>query len=443
MRVTQLRAGARSRLTGLRTRVPSLVRGTDPAAAQRQGLTPPLGPAWLTIVLWLVFVAVIAALVVWVLAWLLSVPTHVSVNSETPIADRKALGDVFKVALAVAAGTGAVVALALNYRRHRLEESQSHRDDQRLFTDRFQSAADQLGHERPAVRLAGVHALARLADDWDAQRQMCIDVLCAYLRLPATTGLATSPGDTDPDTAGADCPKAPATTSAEEREIRQTIVRLITAHLQPITAEAAPPVSWQGNSFDFTGVTFDAGRYDFRGAQFSGGSVDFSRAQFSGATLDFSEAQFSGATVNFSEAQFSSGIAEFFWTRFSGGTIDFSVAEFSGATVHFSQARFSGGTVHFDGAEFSGGTVRFNGAEFSGATVRFDGAEFSGGSIDFSGAQFSGATVTLRAATFSGGTVDFHRVAEWTHPPVFDAWEAPPDGLLLPSAAKEGPAAAG
>ncbi|MFD9499878.1 hypothetical protein [Streptomyces sp. NPDC060035] len=34
-----------------------------------------------------------------------------------------------------------------------------------------------LGHDQAAVRLAGVYALARLADDWAEQRQVCIDVL--------------------------------------------------------------------------------------------------------------------------------------------------------------------------------------------------------------------------------------------------------------------------
>jgi hypothetical protein len=37
-----------------------------------------------------------------------------------------------------------------------------------------------LGHEKPAVRLGGVYAMARLADNWDEQRRVCIDVLCAY-----------------------------------------------------------------------------------------------------------------------------------------------------------------------------------------------------------------------------------------------------------------------
>jgi hypothetical protein len=36
------------------------------------------------------------------------------------------------------------------------------------------------------VRLAGVYAMGELADDWQAGQQACIDVLCAYLRMPYT-----------------------------------------------------------------------------------------------------------------------------------------------------------------------------------------------------------------------------------------------------------------
>jgi hypothetical protein len=35
-----------------------------------------------------------------------------------------------------------------------------------------------------AVRLAAVYAMAGLADDWEENRQTCVDVLCAYLRMP-------------------------------------------------------------------------------------------------------------------------------------------------------------------------------------------------------------------------------------------------------------------
>ena len=65
---------------------------------------------------------------------------------------------------------------------------------------RYQDVATQLGHDKPAVRLAGVYAMARLADDLEDQQQTCIDVLCAYLRMPAPTveshgTLVADPGD--------------------------------------------------------------------------------------------------------------------------------------------------------------------------------------------------------------------------------------------------------
>jgi ABC-type transporter Mla subunit MlaD len=54
----------------------------------------------------------------------------------------------------------------------------------RTMNERFATAAEQLGSKKPAVRLAGVYAMAGLADDWQENRQTCVDVLCAYLRMP-------------------------------------------------------------------------------------------------------------------------------------------------------------------------------------------------------------------------------------------------------------------
>jgi len=87
------------------------------------------------------------------------------------------------------------------------------------------------------VRLAGVSALARLADDWEPHRQTCIDVLCAYLRMPY------HPENPEPG----------------EREVRLTVIRLIRDHLRP-TAR----VAWSGRDLDFTAAVFDGG--DFNGA---------------------------------------------------------------------------------------------------------------------------------------------------------------------------------
>src|SRR5580693_4646396 len=55
----------------------------------------------------------------------------------------------------------------------------------RTLNERFAAAAGQLGDDRPpTVRLAGVYAMAGLADDWEENRQTCVDVLCGYLRMP-------------------------------------------------------------------------------------------------------------------------------------------------------------------------------------------------------------------------------------------------------------------
>jgi hypothetical protein len=186
----------------------------------------------------------------------------------------------------------------------------------RTLNERFATAAEQLGSDKPAVRLAGVYAMAGLADDWRENRQTCVDVLCAYLRMPY-----------EPDP-GQDASEPQRLDFQANREVRHTVIRVITAHLKRDAA-----ISWQGLNFDFTGAAFDGG--DFHGAQFSGGTVHFSGAQFSGSTARFGLAHFSGGAVYFSGA------------HFSGGAVDFRGAEFSGRAVYFMGARFSGSTVDF------------------------------------------------------------------------------------------------
>jgi len=288
-------------------------------------------------------------------------------------------------------GIGAAGLLA--YRRQRTSEDTyrlelgRHADSQVVdLRSRFAKAAEQLGHDSPAVRLAGVYAMAALADDWhaagdDAQMQVCIDVLCAYLRIPY-----------DPDS-----PKA----KEGEKQVRWTVISVIRDHLQDPTAAN----SWCGRDFDFSRTTFDGG--DFRKVQFSGGIVSFARAQFSGGIVNFARAQFSGGIVNFAEAQFSAGSVDFARATFSGGSVNFARAQFSGGGVIFSEATFSGGIVNFDGVTFSAGSVIFARATFSGGSVNFDGATFSGGDVMFARAQFSGGDVIFSEATFSGGIVNF------------------------------------
>ncbi|MET7393508.1 pentapeptide repeat-containing protein [Dactylosporangium sp. NPDC005572] len=231
-----------------------------------------------------VAVAAIAGLLLW---FGLGRP---SVANRVPLTAGDLL-DLTRIALVVTGGIGGVVALVVAYRRQRLHERAEVRENRKLFNERFVAASAQLGHEAAAVRLAGVYAMAGLADDWPDQLHACVDVLCAYLRLPY-----------EPDRE-ADGWKA------GEREVRLSIIRVIGDHLRP-SARA----SWRDHNFDFTGAVFDGG--DLDEAIFTGRRVSFAGAQFTGGVLRLERARFL-ATVSFTDA------------RFTGGTVDLRGADFA------------------------------------------------------------------------------------------------------------------
>jgi uncharacterized protein YjbI with pentapeptide repeats len=285
----------------------------------------------------------------------------------------------------------------------------------RTLNERFATAAGQLGSERPAVRLAGVYAMAGLADDWEENRQPCVDVLCAYLRMP----YERNPGKGAPE---------PELLAFEaNREVRHTVIRVITQHLK---RDAKIP--WQCLNFDFTGVVFDGG--DFASARFSSGKVIFRDTRFRDGEVHFNAAEFSGAEVDFTGAHFSGGTVHFRNAQFSGSTLDFGLTQFTKGEVDFDDSRFSAGTILFRDAKFSGTKISFQSARFSGGLILFRRAEFSGSTVDFGLARFIGGVVRLEEAEFTGGTVDFSRVDEWSSPPALPLGDAPPIGVSLPGA---------
>ncbi len=279
-------------------------------------------------------------------------------------------------AAAVATGVGAIIALVVSYRKQRATENNQ-------FGTDFAAAAEQLGSDAPAVRIAGAYALATLADKHPDRRQQCIDVLCGYLRLPydpqtsndhITTRTTTIDGET-----------ITRTYRPADREVRLTIIRIIRDHLQ----NPNNPTTWCGNHLDFTGATFDGG--DFTGAHFTPGSaVNFTKATFTSGMFLFSFAKFSGGSVTFDAA------------KFSDGSLLLHAAEFSGGFVSFIGLKFSGGSIDFDHAEFNGGSVTFAYAELSGGSVTFDEVTHKGGRVDFDGATFNGGVVTRDGRPFRG-----------------------------------------
>jgi Pentapeptide repeats (9 copies) len=136
-----------------------------------------------------------------------------------------------------------------------------------------------------------VYALAGLADDWLENRQICIDVLCAYLRLPYEPAPDEESG-----------PEHLAFRAS--REVRHTVIRVIAAHLKVGAA-----MSWQGLSFNFNDVIFDGG--DFRDSEFSGGFAVFDGAEFRGGRVHFDGAKFSGTEIYVDGAKFSASTIDF------------------------------------------------------------------------------------------------------------------------------------
>src|ERR1035437_8887450 len=274
--------------------------------------------------------------------------------------------------------------LTFAYRRQREAE-------RGRFGQRFADSAAQLGGTSAAVRMAGAYAMAALADETNEtnRRQQCIDVLCAYLRLPHHSGhrsdLLEQVVTTDTtDAVGGQTHNDQRTyrLQPQEREVRLTIVGIIRDHLQKHAANG-----WQRRHFNFSHAAFDGGR--FAGAEFSDGTVDFRGAEFSDGTVDFRGAEFSGGTVNFQGAKFlPKGTVNFWRGELSGGTVNLGSAAFSGRSVQLQGSNFlPNGTVHFQGAKFSGGTVNFLGAKFFGGTVDFLGTKFSGSKVGFLGGR--------------------------------------------------------
>src|SRR5215467_4525940 len=106
----------------------------------------------------------------------------------------------------------------LNQQRDALKKTLVEQQVQTL-NERFATAADKLGNGKSsAVQLAGVYAMAGLADDWKENRQTCISVLCGYLRMPYAPDPGPNPAEQQREFQGS-------------REVRWTLMRVITEHL--------------------------------------------------------------------------------------------------------------------------------------------------------------------------------------------------------------------
>ena len=328
---------------------------------------------------------------------------------------------------------------------------------ERLITELYTTAVEQLSSDKAPVRFGGLCALERIAQDDPSHRQTVVNVICAYLRMPfspmapaAKPELVASGGLNKPGAESA--AEADGTGGAwqQERQVRLTAQRILAEHLRDDRTEdgqsADPPRSrfWDDIRLELTGatlidfnlvncVTADAnfqraafsGDVSFTGAAFGGaarfagvtfgGDASFGRAAFRG-DASVPEAAFRGDAL-FGEATFRraarfsgvafDGVAEFGKATF-GGEAGFRKAIFTG-DAGFGEAVF-GGDAWFDKTTFRGdasfhqATV-INNAGFGeaafGGDAWFDKTTFRRGAV-FDKAAFSGGAWFGEAA-FSGG----------------------------------------
>ncbi|MFD8779202.1 pentapeptide repeat-containing protein [Streptomyces sp. NPDC059916] len=306
--------------------------------------------------------------------------------------------DAIKTALTVGAGTGGAAALLLALRRQWLSEHTHIRQEaadaaaefdatERRITELYTAAAGQLGSESPPVRLAGLYALERLAQDHAHHRQTIVNMFCAYLRMPFTP---TPPLDVpESDLAGLSVPERTAAVAAQqtaaaaweqERVVRVTAQDILTRHLWvgvdrgenhswPLNPAPKEPKFWPDIELDLTGAVL----------------------------LDF---EFVGRRVE---------IATFAGTRFIGGA-NFAHAEFI-QHGYFEGARFEGGSAHFLGAWF-GSRVIFARTDFGDEPVVFDGATFTGMTF-FHGAVLNGGVSFEAARALAEFNQNWGRVRQW------------------------------
>lgn len=297
-----------------------------------------------------------------------------------------------------------------------LGQQQFGHDSARALRERYTAATEQLGSDSFAVRLAGLYAIAALADDWRAsgepgEQQTCIDVICAYLRTP-TIPMKEDVDEEHQPILVEDIQAG----SKAEHEVRRTAVRIIaerTRHSAAMTPAVHP------SDAQFVDGPWSDRRFDLTGAELV--DADFSHCTFD--DLDLTDAQLCGQTrfigsklrwVHFTNARFyrhglKSGGASFakaylgnayfndvrmtvpclfVGTQFTD-LATFGEAMFTGS-VSFAQAHFwKPSWTHFDEVDFGTDTISFAGARFDGlvdlSTVDLEFTE----RIDFKGATGS------------------------------------------------------
>src|SRR6266702_2857820 len=221
---------------------------------------------------------------------------------------------------------------------------------ERRITDLYSKAAEQIGSDQASVRLAGLYALERLAQDNPGHRQTIVNVICAYLRMPynppadwvaSLTGTASK--------SRRNVPKA-GSAAYNELQVRLTAESILFSHMRDgrkrdeRSSLLADSSFWEGTDLDLGGaslvnaICWVGCRLDFanfNGARFVDG-VNFAHAEF--GQVFFIDSRFEEGNAHFYNAWFGDR-AVFFGTNFGTHEATFKEAHFHGIAF-FDDAKF-------------------------------------------------------------------------------------------------------
>ena len=315
--------------------------------------------------------------------------------------------DRIKVTLTALGGIGAVGYLVIKYR----ERSAFERGE---ADDKLVRAVQQLGDTSPQVRIAGVYALADVADTYEGPyHQRVVDILCGYLRTDRlhkdangnTRYFTNKDGTPDHDN--------PLSTDGA---VESTILSVLASHLRTTSEnsfeEKTSPGPWSHCTLNLQRTTLTE-------------SINFTGSHI--GALNAQDLKLTGH-VSFQDSVFTNHAV--FINSFFTHDVDFSGTTFTQQT-HFSGTTFKGGInlngtyftdVYFDGVEFEQKTsftlttftaeaifedlscrqeIQFRDVTFLGY-VNFNGAIFHQ-FVDFGDAKFYEET-TLERTTFKRDT---------------------------------------
>lgn len=306
-------------------------------------------PLFAAIAIWAVLGIIAFLLAMW---WLGRVPFW-----QLKLDPRKHAENIVKIALTLVGGVGAVAYLVIKYQERQQAGRAEKREKDRLVDTKVQDAINQLGSDKASTRIAGVYALADIADTYrGGYRQRVVDILCGYLRSDRETyplGEDGKPATGRPRSGDAD------------KAVESTILSVMCDRLRKerkddktgkttVRQTVDDDQLWCDCEFDLHEATFheivDLLYFTFEcvpnflGTKFERGA-GFVRARFTGMAC-------------FIGARFT-GVAYFRGARFTGDA-DFRLARFTG-DADFRWADFAG-DVDFGGAEFRG-SATFSGIQ--------------------------------------------------------------------------------